>query len=83
VSTSTDTPTLAIGSFDVRDDKVHLRAKTTEGLDVEFLVDPMALAIMSLTMDGALRFALAKAREQGQAGPTPPVAPDSPEGLEG
>lgn len=81
MSTSTDIPTLLIGSFEIKEDRVRLRAQTDDGVQVEFYVDAMALAIMSLTMDGALRFSLDQAKARGYEPPVPPVAPESPEDL--
>jgi hypothetical protein len=83
VSTETDTPRIVVGSFMVKEDGVYLRAKTADAVEIVFKVDPIALAIMSLTMDTALRYSLDKMKDEGLGSPLPPVAPDSPEGLEG
>lgn len=76
-------PTLAVASFDRRDGQSYLRARTTEGVDMVFKVDTMALAIMGLTIDPVMAAERDLLRQQGHASSTPPAAPDSPEGLEG
>lgn len=76
-------PTLAVASFDRRDGQSYLRARTTEGVDMVFKVDTMALAIMGLTIDPVMAAERDLLRQQGHDAPTPPAAPDSPEALEG
>jgi hypothetical protein len=83
MSTETDTPTIMVASLEYRDGKTYLRAETKERVTLEFVVHPMALAIMSLTMTSALTSERDKLRREQGDGPTPPAAPDSPEGLEG
>lgn len=83
MGTQTDTPKIVVASFEVRDDKVYLRADTEERVELNFQVDVLALAIMSLTMAPALQWAKSKMEERQGPSPTPPAAPDSPEGLEG
>lgn len=83
MSTETDMPTLAVASFDRRDGQSYLRARTSEGVDMVFKVDTMALAIMGLTIDAVMAAERDALRERGQINETRPVAPDSPEGLEG
>lgn len=83
MSTQTDIPTLAVASFERRDGETILRARTKDGVDVTFKVDVMALAIMGITIDGALQAERDLMRAQMGEAPKPPAAPDSPEGLEG
>jgi hypothetical protein len=83
MSTDTTTPKIMVASFEFRDGQTFMRAETEERVQVEFVVHPMALAIMSLTMTSALTSERDKLRREQGDGPTPPAAPDSPEGLEG
>ena len=82
MSTQTDTPRIVVASFEVRGDKILLRADTEEHVELKFEVDALALAIMSITMAPALQWAKAQ-MERENPKPQPPAAPDSPEGLEG
>lgn len=82
MSTQTDTPVIQVASFEHRGGKTYLRADTTERVSLLFEIHPIALAIMSLTLDPALRAERDKLRAQEDL-PGPPSAPDSPEGLEG
>lgn len=83
MSTQTDTPTLVVASFQQKGDDTYLMARTSEGVDLAFKVDTMAVAVMALTIDSCLLAHKARMEaEMGQA-PQPPAAPDTTEGLEG
>lgn len=84
MSTQTDTPHLVVASFDRRNNKTYMRARTSDGIDLTFEVGSMALGLLGITIDGVLREErdYLKSQLPGE-GPTPPAAPDSPEGLEG
>lgn len=83
MSTETDTPRIIVASFEHRDGKTYLRADTQDRVQLVFEVDVMALAIMSLTMGPAMVAEKAILKEKHPEQFQTPVAPDSPEGLEG
>ena len=82
MSTETTTPKIMVASFEFHDGKTTLRAETEERVQLEFVVHPMALAIMSLTLTPAMVAERDKLRAEQGDPPKPPAAPDSPEGLD-
>lgn len=82
MSTQTDTPEIMVAAFEWREDGTYMTGRTKDGLEVVFKVHPMALGLLAITAQPALKEELARAEREHPA-PQPPAAPDTPEGLEG
>lgn len=79
--TNTETPVIKVASVTYRDGLPILRMEDESRTSVEFALDPLALALMSITMQPVLRLALEDMKRKHPEEFEGPGVPDSPEGL--
>lgn len=84
MSAETDTAEIQVASvkYERTDGQLTLLLETKDRVKVEFILGPVAVAMLMLTLSPTAKLALHDL-EKDKPRPEAPAAPDSPEGLEG
>ena len=83
MSTESQAPEIVVARAEfISGSQINLILEDRDRTLVTFSMHPMASALLSLTLQPAMKMALAEL-EREHGAPKRPTAPDSPEGLEG
>lgn len=81
MSDTTTTPVIMLATTEFKDDQILLTMHDKSKTKVEFILDPMAVAVLALTIAPAMRAQLAAEKAKHPEKFPEGGFPDTPEGL--